>query len=122
VRENICFGRPGNEESPSIISVLRAVGLDKLVMSLPEKESTLIGDGNLQLSGGQSQRIAIARAIWGRPQVLMLDEITSALDETNERIVMQGIESFLSNSIIISISHKEGLTRYFNKICDLDVV
>jgi len=122
VRENICFGRPISEESPSIISVLRAVGLDELVMSFPEKDSTLIGDGNLQLSGGQSQRIAIARAIWGRPEVLMLDEITSALDETNERIVMQGIQSFLSNTIIISISHKEGLTRYFNKICDLDVV
>ena len=120
ISDNVAFGRPLAADSlPSIRSALNAAGLEEFVNCLPQEAETLVGDGYQSLSGGQKQRLAIARAIWARPEVLILDEVTSALDEVNEKKVMDGIAKFLTNSIIISISHRNAVTKYFTKIIDL---
>jgi ABC-type bacteriocin/lantibiotic exporter with double-glycine peptidase domain len=107
VRKNIAFGI--SEENINDAEVSRAVNaaqLDGLVHEMPSKLETVIGEHGMRLSGGQRQRIGIARALYHNPNVLILDESTSALDQETEAEIMSTIESLHGQKTIIIVTHR----------------
>ncbi|MFP3089908.1 ABC transporter ATP-binding protein [Treponema sp. TIM-1] len=103
VAENIAFGSDRDEEK--IIRVLKKA---KIWNFLETKEgiNTLVGEGGIQLSGGQKQRIGIARALYNDPEVLVLDEATSSLDDETEAEIMSEIYDVSGNKTLIIIAHR----------------
>lgn len=94
IASNICYGLPEASllrQPASLHSAARAAGIHDLIASLPQGYETLVGDGGLALSGGQTQRLCIARALVRRPKVLILDEATSALDSESARRIRETI-------------------------------
>lgn len=122
ILKNIAFGVDDQD-----IDYLRAqssakvANLHEFVMNdLPQKYETYIGERGVRLSGGQKQRIGIARAIYHKPDVLILDEATNALDYLTENTVMQAIENFDSNITLILITHRLSIVKEFDKIFLID--
>jgi ABC-type multidrug transport system fused ATPase/permease subunit len=93
---------------------------DFVTKELPDKYKTIVGERGVRLSGGQCQRIGIARAIYHRPQLLILDEATNALDNLTEEEVMESIDSLSNKITIILITHRLSALKNFNKIFLLD--
>jgi ABC-type multidrug transport system fused ATPase/permease subunit len=109
IAENISLGRIPDDD-PRIEEVGRVVGLDEFVATLPSGYSTVVGERGTQLSGGQRQRIAIARAILLRPDILVLDEAMSALDNESASRVTQSLNEFLPTSSWLVVAHRLGAT------------
>jgi len=114
VLENVCFGRPVDRELLEM--TLKQVNILDFLNS-KQGVDTLVGEGGVQLSGGQKQRIAIARALYGKPEVVVLDEATSSLDGETELRIMQEIYRVSQNKTLIVIAHRlstiEGCNRIF---------
>ena len=98
--------------------VLKDTNLNSLINSLPNKINTKVGERGSRLSGGQLQRISIARALYRKTELIIFDEPTSALDEDNEIKILNIIKNISKskNSTIMIISHKKQMFRYCNKI------
>ena len=90
--------------------------LQSSTQSLANKEKTIIGVGAVGLSGGQVQRLGIARAIYRQPKILILDEATNALDEENEKLIIDLLNSMREKITIIIITHKKSLLKNCDKI------
>lgn len=103
LRYNIALEEPANPER--LAAALAGAHLAELVQSLPLGLDTMLGDGAVGVSGGQRQRIGIARALYRRPALLILDEITSALDADTARDVMDDIQSLRNETTILIVSH-----------------
>jgi len=103
IEDNVCFGRDVNAEL--LNKVLRQANIFSF---LQEKQgvNTLVGEGGIQLSGGQKQRIAIARALYGQPEILVLDEATSSLDEQTEKRIMDEIYQISQEKTLIIVAHR----------------
>tara|TARA_Y100000741_G_scaffold346013_1_gene311966 strand:- start:1236 stop:3002 length:1767 start_codon:yes stop_codon:yes gene_type:complete len=107
ILKNIAFGIPKNEiDENNIQKVVDTVMLKDLVKELPNKIHEKIGEDGVKLSGGQLQRIGIARALYLKPQVLILDEATNALDVETERLVFDSIKKDYNGISIIWITHR----------------
>lgn len=113
VAENVCFGREIDKDK--LISVLKQANIFDFLQQ-KSGVSTLVGEGGVQLSGGQKQRIAIARALYGNPEVLVLDEATSALDNKTESKIMDEIYKISANKTLIIIAHRLSTIKHCNKI------
>jgi ATP-binding cassette subfamily B protein len=103
--DNLAYAVP-DASRESIAEVARLAQLDSLIASLPEGLDSPLGERGQQLSGGQKQRIAIARALLQDPLILVLDEATSAVDETTEREVIEAIDRLFAGRTRILISHR----------------
>ena len=90
------------------------------VQSLKDKHMTLIGERGTKVSGGQIQRISIARALYQDPKILILDEATNALDEENERRIIETIDKIKKERTVIVISHKKSALKICNRVLKLD--
>jgi ABC-type multidrug transport system fused ATPase/permease subunit len=113
VRDNVCMGEPfGDEEINWSLAVAEA----DFVHQLPQGVDTIIGERGVGLSGGQRQRIALARAIIRRPQVLLLDDTTSALDPNTEMKVLKNIENELSDAVVIAVASRPSLIGMANYV------
>ena len=84
---NIAYGKRGNATEDEIIAATRAANAHEFISALPRGYESTIGERGMQLSGGQKQGIAIAKAVIKDPKILLLDEVTSALDAESERVV-----------------------------------
>ena len=120
IKKNICFEENENKIDLNYLNkVLEYSALDKLVESSIHKMETIIGENGSQLSGGQIQRIGFARAIYKKPKFIVLDEITSALDKNNEKIILNSIKKLSNKMTILIISHRDEALKICDKVYDL---
>lgn len=105
IRDNLLWasGEAGDED---ITNACRQANADEFIRQLPSGYNTLAGDRGIRLSGGQVQRIALARAILRKPSLLILDEATSSLDTHSERLIQQAIENIAKETTVIVIAHR----------------
>lgn len=101
----------------NIIKVLNLTNLDQLIKS--SKKNFSVGERGSRLSGGQIQRIGIARAIYRDPSILILDEATSALDEKTEKSILDFLFGYMKNGIIIFSTHRKSVLKYCNKVLEV---
>ena len=107
IRDNIAFGINRNEiDDKRIWEVLEEAQLKEFVESLPEGLDTSVGERGVRISGGQRQRLGIARALYHNPEILVFDEATSALDTETETAIMEAIDSFHGKKTLIIIAHR----------------
>lgn len=107
IKRNIAFGIPDDEiVDKKLWKAIQAAQLEELIDRLSEGEETVVGERGVKLSGGQQQRIGIARALYNNPQVLIMDEATSSLDNLTEKFVIEAIERLRGNRTIIMIAHR----------------
>ncbi|MEA2493819.1 MAG: ATP-binding cassette, subfamily bacterial [Thermoleophilaceae bacterium] len=115
IRDNLSFARPDATDE-EIENAARAAQVHELIASLPEGYDTLVGERGYRFSGGEKQRIAIARTILRNPPVLVLDEATSALDNETERAVQQALDDLASGRTTIVIAHRLSTIRDADQI------
>lgn len=107
VRNNIAFGIADDEiDDARIWDALEEAQLADFIRGLPEGLDTAIGDRGVRISGGQRQRLGIARALYHNPEILVFDEATSALDNETEAAVMEAINSFHGKKTMVIIAHR----------------
>jgi ABC-type multidrug transport system fused ATPase/permease subunit len=119
VRENIAFGRP-EASLEEIESAVATVGAGQFVDALPEGIETEVGERGVQLSAGQRQLIAFARALLAEPRILILDEATSNVDVRTEKTIEKGLERLLQGRTAIVIAHRLSTIRRAGKIVVLE--
>ncbi len=105
IRYNIGYGRPGSDER-EIAAAARAAQLDALIARLPDGWDTMVGERGLKLSGGEKQRVAIARMLLKNPPLLILDEATSSLDSANEQAIQDALKAAAADRTALVIAHR----------------
>ncbi len=105
LRYNLAYGRPGASEA-EIEQAVRASQLDGFIASLPQGFESPVGERGLKLSGGEKQRVAIARMLLKNPPILILDEATSALDSKNEQAIQEALRTLAARRTTLVIAHR----------------
>jgi ATP-binding cassette subfamily B protein len=119
IGSNIAYGRIGCT-SDDVIAACKAAQLHDLIMSLPEQYDTPVGERGVKISGGEKQRIAIARAILKSPPILIFDEATSALDSDSEHAIAQELDRLSRNRTTLIIAHRLSTIVNANAIIVMD--
>ncbi|CAF4035795.1 unnamed protein product [Rotaria sp. Silwood2] len=119
IYENICFGKV-NATQAEIEQAAREANAHNFIMQLPNKYETLVGERGIQLSGGEKQRIALARALVKQPTFLLLDEATSALDNVSEKVVQEALDRACRDRTTIVIAHRLTTIKNAHQIYVLD--
>lgn len=120
VKANICYGCPDASQEEMESAAKRAYAHD-FIMKMPEQYKTIIGDRGFRLSGGEKQRIAIARAILKNPPILILDEATSQLDSASEQIVQEALDKLMKGRTVVAIAHRLSTVIKADKIVVIDL-
>lgn len=123
VRENVTLGQPRTHDDRSVWEAIDAVGMREAVESLPEGIETLLAReffGGAELSGGQWQRLACSRAIYRRPELLILDEPTSQMDARGEHQIFEKLKGSAADRITIVVTHQLENTRLADRILVMD--
>jgi ATP-binding cassette subfamily B protein len=116
---NIAYGRPGASEA-DIQSAARAAQMDQFIVHLPEGYDTQVGERGLKLSGGEKQRVAIARTLLKKPAMLIFDEATSALDSKTERALQEELTGLARNHTTLIIAHRLSTIVHADQILVMD--
>jgi ATP-binding cassette, subfamily B, bacterial len=119
IRENLRFAKPDATDE-ELEAAARAARIHDLIASLPEGYDTVVGERGYRFSGGEKQRIAIARTVLRNPPVLVLDEATSALDTETERAVQAALDRLAEGRTTIAIAHRLSTVRDADEIVVLD--
>jgi ATP-binding cassette subfamily B protein len=115
VRENIALGRP-DAPMNEVIEAARAAGLEEAIAELPDRFETVIGERGANVSGGQRQRLAIARALLCRPEIMLFDEATSHLDTQTEQAIQRNLREAFDGKTVLIVAHR------LSTICDADTI
>lgn len=118
IRDNICLGDERLTEA-DVAEAVRLAGLSDFIASLPQGLDTSAGEMGARLSGGQRQRIALARALVTRPDILILDEVTSALDPATEAGIVSNIRSLAEAFTIIVITHRDAWVEVADRLYEV---
>ena len=119
IEYNICYGKP--DASPAEVrEAARLAQIDDFIMTLPQRYEALVGERGLKLSGGEKQRVAIARTILKAPPILVLDEATSALDSHTERDIQDALERVARERTSLVIAHRLSTVVHADNILVLD--
>ena len=119
IKENITFLSSDISEDDLKIAIQNSC-LKDFVEKLPKGLETIIGEKNNKISGGQAQRIGLARALAKKPQILILDEPTNALDTETEAEILENLKALKSDFTIIIISHDDNPLKICDDIIDLN--
>ncbi|NJP48531.1 ABC transporter ATP-binding protein [Streptomyces sp. SBST2-5] len=119
IEENVRLGRPDATGS-ELRAAAAAARLDEVVDRLPGGWQTRVGEGGARLSGGERQRVSIARALLKDAPVVLLDEVTSALDPVNEAAVNEGIERLLRGRTVVMVAHRLSTVERADRVAFLD--
>lgn len=119
IKNNIAYGKSQMDEM-LIIEAARAANAHEFIMNFPEGYNSVIGERGVKISGGQRQRLAIARAILKNPPILILDEATSALDTESEYLVQQALTNLIKDRTTFVIAHRLSTVQNADKIYVID--
>ena len=118
---NICYGIDTDKiDNEKVEKIINELNLTNLISSLPNKYNHKIGEQGLTLSGGQRQKISLARTLYLNPKVIIFDESTSSLDRETEKDFMKVINEIKKNKIILFITHNKLLEEDFDKIYKIE--
>lgn len=116
---NIAYGRPGASRD-EVIAAARAAHIHDFIESLPQGYDTTVGERGLKLSGGEKQRVAIARTLLKNPEILIFDEATSALDSRSERAIQHELDQIARNRTTLIIAHRLSTVIHAQQIIVMD--
>ncbi|WP_327178593.1 ABC transporter ATP-binding protein/permease [Streptomyces sp. NBC_01335] len=119
IEENIRLGRPDAEES-EVRAAATAARLDQVIERLPGGWAAHVGEGGALLSGGERQRVSIARALLKNAPIVLLDEVTSALDPVNEAAVHEGIERLMAGRTVVMVAHRMRTVQRADRVVFLE--
>lgn len=119
IYNNILFSRPGATRK-EVMQAMKFAQLDRIVKLFPQKEQTIVGERGVKLSGGEKQRVSIARAILADKRIIVLDEATSSLDSHTEHEIQKDLHELLKGRTAIIIAHRLSTIMYADKIIVLD--
>lgn len=119
IEENIRIGRPDADEA-EVRAAATAARLDEVIERLPAGWATHVGEGGALLSGGERQRVSIARALLKDAPIVLLDEVTSALDPVNEAAVHEGIERLMAGRTVVMVAHRMRTVQRADHVVFLD--
>lgn len=121
LRNNVAFGIPSDQiDEGAVARAVQAAQLDTFVANQPHGLDTVVGERGVRLSGGQLQRIGIARALYHDPSVLVLDEATSALDTLTEKGVMDSVEALQGSKTLLIVAHRLSTVEHCSRLYQLD--
>jgi len=116
IAENI--RRLGPDDPAGVIEAATLAGAHEMILALPEGYDTLVGKRGFALSGGQMQRIGLARAFYGNPNLILLDEPDADLDDAGERALANAISALRKRqATVIIVSHRSALLKLVDKLC-----
>jgi ATP-binding cassette subfamily B protein len=119
IEYNIAYGRPGATRD-EVVAAARAAHIHEFVSRLPDGYDTAVGERGLKLSGGEKQRVAIARTLLKRPAILVFDEATSALDSKTERVIQSELDAIAESCTTLVIAHRLSTIVAADQIIVLD--
>lgn len=120
ILNNILFGTKEEVSFERVQEVAKNAGIHDSIMNFPEQYETRLGERGINLSGGQKQRLSIARALIKTPDILVLDDCLSAVDNETEELILQSIKSELRSKTTLIISHRISSLKYADRIIVMD--
>ena len=119
IQNNICFGMPEATEE-QIVAAAKAARCHDFIMALPDGYDTVVGEGGGTLSGGEKQRISIARAMLKNAPIVILDEATASIDPENEHLIQQALSELTNGKTVITIAHRLATIENADQILVID--
>ena len=119
IENNIKFGSP-DATHEQVVAAAKVACCDELIQTLPEGYNTMIGEGGASLSGGEKQRISIARAMLKNAPIVILDEATANVDPENEAVIQQAVAKLVAHKTVIVIAHRLKTVRHADQILVID--
>jgi ATP-binding cassette subfamily B protein IrtB len=119
IEENVRLGRPDADDA-QVRAAATAARLDDVIERLPGGWATNVGEGGALLSGGERQRVSIARALLKDAPIVLLDEVTSALDPVNEAAVHDGVERLMAGRTVVMVAHRMRTVQRADRVAFLE--